>query len=124
MLQTLIADDAAIKLRVFFGPRVQTKNTPEAEPLGKADFIGFIDNVLYSLKAVSFKASAGFPAVDWQRKLAELDVSVEGSGRDTMSALGVPVEFTLSGGCQAVADISVEKMPLKQLACDLSVGKK
>lgn len=119
-LSAAMAETAQIKLEIHFpSPGGQKAPDMTAQNFTKAEFLSFIDNVLYSLKDYHLKASIDTFKLSSDKSMAAVTFVSKANAADLMGITsGTNMRFAGDSTCNAQIIYAVNESPkLGQLSC-------
>lgn len=122
-LKTLLAEQARIKLEIFFPSLPQHNAPPVVQDFDKGQFIAFVDNVLYALKTYSFDAKLRefYPGADRTTATIAFDSSAEVDDLINYSGLAAGVHFYADIACTGTADFYSGNAALDDVDCKVKL---
>ena len=114
-LTQLLTDDAKIRLEVHFFSIVNARPAMEQD-FDKAQFIAFIDDILYSL--TDYSTTPQLTSLEEGGKLAFTSVEWA-DGANMMGGVSVNMRYSSNTNCEGMAIFENKTARLKQAACKL-----
>jgi hypothetical protein len=116
----LLADDAQVRLEIHFFA-IANRHQPMEQKFDKAQFLTFIDNIIYSLK--DYGSSPKFAALDAVHDEVSITSGEWGEGTDMMGGLAIDMRYSLSSECKGLAVFEPEPVKLKSLDCKVTLAQ-
>lgn len=120
-LQTLLADDAKIRLEVTFSAISSANVRPMTQDFDKAQFIAFLDHILYPMRDYHDRPTLQrFALGEDQVAAVEWNSSQSGVGPSYYSGVALEMQYSGSADCRGEAIFDQARQPqLKTAACSV-----
>lgn len=124
-LDKMIGDAARINLDVYFPMPGQPHKPQPPQPFGKADFIAFVDNILYSVNGYHFRASANTLVLSNDKASGVLDFTSDAGAHGVSTVLmEASSQFSAQSSCHATVLFDAAAKPsLSDLSCEVQISR-
>lgn len=115
-LETLLSDDATIRLEIYFFS-IGNNRPMKEQDFTKAEFIHFIDTIIYSLDSYSY--TAWMKEVDASTNHVTFSSLEWADGTNMMGGISTDMRYGSDTLCEGIADFDTEPARLKHVTCKL-----